>query len=151
MADWGSAIIARLEASDAWLARVGPRTDWTVSPQSTPYPRVVITTVSDPRPDHYGGEQGFRETHIQLDVYSTDSASEATQIAELALEVLRPETVKAGVRFDRASAEGPMDSGEWVDTLFIYRSRVSLYLWHADTLEPDDVVPVAHVWSEVAW
>lgn len=133
MPDWGSSVVGRLDDDDDWTARVGPRTDWTVSPPETPYPRSVLTTISDPRPDHFGGEEGFRQTWLQLDVYSTESAQEANEIAEIAIRVLKPEWEGEGIRFDRAGVDGPTDSGEQQDTLYVYRSRVDFRLWHAQT------------------
>ena len=136
MADWGSAVVARLEADQPFVDRVGSSIDWTVSPEGTPSPRVVLTTISDPRPDHFDGEEGFRQTRLQLDVYSTLSAGEASAVAEMAIGILKPEAEPLepdGIRFDLAGVEGPVDSGEQKDTLYEYRSRVDFLLWHAQT------------------
>lgn len=131
MADWGSATVDRLEAHLPFWTPLGGRVDWTVSPPETPYPRCVLTGVSDDRPDHYSGPD-LRQTRLQLDVYSSVSAAEANDIAEQSVDALQPEAIVSGIHFRRAaSVEGPVDGGDQLDTLYAYRARVDFVLLHS--------------------
>lgn len=144
MPDWGSALVARLDARAALTALLAAgAVDWGVLPQDTARPSLVLNTVSDPRPDHYSGEQGFRQSRVQAEAWSDVSADEATRIAEEAIRAVRPDPgedgsdetgawSEAGVRFDRPQIEGPVDSGEQLDTLYAFRARVDLLLWHCE-------------------
>ena len=132
MADWGEAVVGRLTADQAVAQLVGDRVDWTRRPQDDGYPAIVLQTISDPRPDHFTGAQGFRPSRLQLDAYSTESAGEATRIAEAAIDALRPPDDNAfGIRFDRAGVDGPTDGGDQLDTVYVYWARVDFLLWHA--------------------
>lgn len=132
MADVGSAIVGRLEADPAWTAVIDGRLDWGVSLPETPYPRAVANFITRDRPDHYtGSDMAF--SRLQLDVYSAVSSGEAAEIAELAIDVLQPEDTVGGVRFCRAvEVDGPTDSGDQTDTLYIYRARTEFALLHAN-------------------
>jgi hypothetical protein len=143
MADWGAALTARLLADAALAAAVGARIDWNVRPDKEALPAVILQTVSDPRPDHFGGEQDFRQTRVQVDCWSLVSADHATQIAEKVIAAVRPVPGQAGsyddgswerdgVRFDRPQVEGPVDGGEQLDTVYVHRARVDVLLWHSE-------------------
>lgn len=143
MADWGAALVARLEANVALAGLLAGGVDWGVLPQETALPSLVLNTISDPRDDHYRGEQGLRRTRVQADAYSSVSADEASRIAEAAIAAVRPDPgvdgadesggwSQGGVRFDRPQIEGPEDSGEQLDTLYAFRARVDLLLWHCE-------------------
>ena len=132
MANVGAAIIARLEGSAAWLGAVGTRTDWGVSQEGTPSPRVVATWITRDRPDHYTGED-LCYSRLQIDVYSETSANEAGDIAEIAIAILRPEEIIGGVRFERAvEIDGPADGGEQTETLYLHRARTDFAFLHAN-------------------
>ncbi len=132
MQDVGAAIVERLAANQAWWALVGGRLDWTVSPQETPFPRAVGLIVSAEQPDHFEGED-IAFTRFQLDVYSTVSAEEAASIARAAIPILKADAVAGGIWFRRAvEVEGPTDSGDQLDTLYVYRARTDFALLHSD-------------------
>lgn len=144
MADWGSALTAQLLADTALTAALGAdagNIDWSTRPESGR--GVTLETVSDPRPDHFRGEQSFRRTRVQADAWSNVSADDAVKIAEAVIGAVRldPDEGNAdasgswerdGVRFDRPQVEGPEDGFERLDTVVIYRARVDLLLWHSE-------------------
>lgn len=144
MADWGAALIARLEARATLVALLGPAgVDWGKLPQGEDMPGVALFVVSDVREDHYQGEQGLRRSHVQADCLSARSAEEASRIAEELMAAVRPEPgqegadagggwVSQGVQFYRPAAEGPVDSGEQKDLIYVHRARVDLHLWHVE-------------------
>lgn len=144
MADWGAALIARLNARGALTALLGSGgVDWGILPQEANRPALILNVVSDPRPDHFGGEQGLRQTRVQADAWSDVSADEAARIAEEAIRAVRPDPLtdgadltgawsEGGVRFDRPQIEGPEDGGEQLDTLYAFRARTDLLLWHCE-------------------
>lgn len=132
MPDWGSAVVDRLLEDEAVAQLIGERVDWTRRPQADGYPAIVLQTISDPRPDHFMGADGFRQTRLQLDAYSTESAADATRIAEAAIDALRePVDDASGIRFDRAGVDGPTDGGDQLDDVYVHWARVDFLLWHA--------------------
>lgn len=132
MADIGAAIIERLEGHAPFWTPLGGRVDWTVSQQSTPFPRAVLTIITAQRDDHFDGPD-LRFTRLQLDVYSDTSAAEAAAIAEEGINALQPEATVGGVRFNRAvEVDGPTDGGDQTDTLYAFRARTDFALLHAD-------------------
>jgi hypothetical protein len=144
MADWGAALVARLDARASLTDLLGSEgVDWGIVPQETVRPSVVLNVISDPRGDHYRGEQGMRQTRVQADCYSETSADEAYRIADEVIAAVRPDPgqdgaddtgawSQDGVRFDRPQIEGPVDSGEQLDTLYVHGARVDLLLWHCE-------------------
>lgn len=146
MGDWGASLVGRLEARAALaalLAGGGGGIDWNTRPEDRGKRSVVLQTVSDPRPDHYGGAQGLRWTRVQADCWSAHSADEAARIAEEVIAAVRPDPgtdgaddagawVQDGVQFQRPEIDGPVDSGEQGEVLYQHRSRLDLLLWHSD-------------------
>ena len=143
MADWGAALVNQILGSAAVSALAGDRGDWNVRPQIDRGACLVFSTASDDRPDHFGGEQSFRQTRVQVDAWSGVSADEATRLAEAVIAAVRLEPgspgvrddgswERDGVRFDRPQVEGPVDGGEQLDTLYVHRARVDLLLWHSE-------------------
>lgn len=146
MADWGAALIALTLDGEGVTALVGEQVDWTVRPAIRDLPGLVFETITDDRTDHFSGAQGLRMTRVQADAYSAVSAQEATAVAEALIAWLRPDPgtlgsdvtgarVKDGIRFDRMGAEGPVDSGDQLDTVYVHRARVDLLVWHAEIEE----------------
>lgn len=149
MADWGSALTAQLLANVPLQGLVGQRVDWSEWAEPGVPRQVTLQVVSDPRPDHFRGAQGLRRSRVQADAWSTESADEATRIAEALIAAVRLDPgdpnplegmpdptgawVRDGVRFDRPQIEGPVDGVERHDTVSIYRARVDLLLWHCET------------------
>jgi len=132
MKDVGAAIIERLQQDVGWWGSVGGRVDWTISQPETPYPRVVLLIVSQSHPNHYDGPDP-REARLQLDVYSDRSAEEASTIAGQAIPILQPDDVAGGIWFRRAAdIDGPTDSGDRNDTLYVYRARTDFALMFTD-------------------
>src|SRR5690349_16150081 len=78
---------SRLQAIAALTALVGSRIDWGFRPEP-PTPALVLEIVSDPRPAHFKGDQGLRQTRVQVDAWA-DTRMKAKRVAELAIRGLR--------------------------------------------------------------
>ena len=60
--------------ADAGLsALVGSRVTWTMRPQATALPAVVLTIISEVRPYTYAGEVALYETRVQADTYAASA------------------------------------------------------------------------------
>lgn len=144
MADWGSALTGQLLANvplQTLLGADAQNIDWSTRPAGGR--GITLETTSDPRPDHFRGEQSFRRTRVQADCWSNVSADDAVKIAEAVIAAVRLDPgvsgadasgswERDGVRFDRPQIEGPEDGFERVDTVVIYRARLDLLLWHSE-------------------
>jgi hypothetical protein len=138
----------RLQAIPALVALVGPRIDWGFRPEPE-VPALVLEIVSDPRPDHFKGAQGLRQTRVQVDAWAADRLT-AKRVAQLAMNGLRPaavidlpaegepgwiEGLAPGVRFERSTAEGP-ELGTFpgaTPNSIVHRARFDLLTWWALT------------------
>ena len=129
MADLQNALFSRL--TTALSGSIGTRAYWSKVPQGAAMPYLRMQTVSDPRPQHLQGYQSFRETRVQVDIFSR-FYGEARGIAEgIIAEMADPKTV-AGVKFGRVRAEGPRDLGEDVEGVgFVHRLSLDLLAWHS--------------------
>ncbi len=128
--DMQGALRARLLAALTVTTLVGTRVHWMTRPQNDPLPSITLLTVSDGRPKHLKGYQGFRETRVQCDCWAS-TYSQARALAEAAIAVLSPPQTGNGVRFDHAIADGPRDLGENIGTAFIHRASVDFIIWHS--------------------
>ncbi len=129
MADLQSALRTRLTA--ALSDKIGARAYWSKVPQSAVMPYLRMSTVSDPRAQHLKGYLTFRETRVQVDVFSR-SYAEARGIAETMIAAVADPATVAGVRFGRTRAEGPTDLGEDVEGVgFVHRLSLDLLAWHS--------------------
>lgn len=129
MADFATALRARLLADEEVAATVGTKVYWTLVPQGTELPYIRMQTVSDERPEHLGGYDGARQTRVQVDCFAA-RYGEARGLAEdVIAAVALPERVD-GVTFGRVKAEGPRDLGEDTAQGFIHRASVDLLVEH---------------------
>lgn len=129
MADFASALFARLTADAQVKAVVGSRVYWVNRPQGTPLPAIRLQTISDPRPAHLGGYDGARITRVQADCMAATYGA-ARQLAEkVVAAVVTPATV-GGIQFGHTKAEGPIDLGEDTASGFVYRASVDLLVEH---------------------
>lgn len=134
--DMQGALRARLLAAAPVIALVGNRVDWMTRPQSAGLPAITLQTISDDRPKHLKGYQGFRETRVQCDCWASTYA-QSRALAEEVIGVVSPPHAGNGIRFDHAIADGPRDLGEMVGgaantgTTFVHRASVDFIIWHA--------------------
>lgn len=130
MADFASALVARLLADPGVAAAVGEKVHWVKIEQAEAVPYVRLQTISDPRPEHLGGYTGARVTRVQADCFAGTYGA-ARALASLVIAALAQPAVFTGVRFGRTKAEGPRDLGEDSAVGFIHRASLDLLVEHS--------------------
>lgn len=129
MADFATALRARLIADADVSPLVGTKIYWGIVPQSAALPYVRLQTVSDVRPQHLGGYQGARVTRVQADCFSS-SYGGARAIAEEVIAAVATPVTTGGVQFGRVKAEGPRDLGEDTAAGYVHRASLDLLVEH---------------------
>jgi len=119
----------RLKDDAGVAAIVGTRIDWTVRPQGSSYPAVVLRTISDGRPQHMGGFQNFRETRVQIDCFAATRAT-ASALSAAVIAAIAPAAEVSGVTFRRAFIDTVRDLGANTDTGFVHRDSIDALIWH---------------------
>lgn len=123
------ALRARLLGDAGVAALASNRVDWSVRPQGSILPAIVLTTVFDDRTQHMAGFDGYRRTRVQIDCYAAKKA-DAVALREAVLAAVVPAATQGGVTFLRAFVNTVLDRGEQTETGFIYRELIDLNLWH---------------------
>lgn len=106
MTDFAIGLRNRLVADTAVSAVVGTRVYWDIVPQTATLPYVVLTIVSDPRPEHLKGYQSARVTRVQTDCYAA-SFGAAKQLGSKIVQAVAQPWSTAGGRFGRVKCQGP--------------------------------------------
>lgn len=131
MPDYRVSFRSKLKASTELVDIVGDRLDWGPRADGSGLPAVCMHVTSDPRPKHFTGWQGLRETRIQIDCFSDVGVDEALAIAELVFLAIGGPFVLDGVRFEMPSIEGPETSGNQEERIYVHRARLDVLAWHA--------------------
>ena len=131
---WEIALRARLLDDAGVAALVGTADgvksiDWTLSPQGAAEPRIVLSTVSDPRPQTHDGPDSIRPSRVQVDVIARDRASVVT-LREAVIAALLPAGTFGAIQFDRARVDAGRDLGRMGETRFIHRDQIDFIIWH---------------------
>lgn len=93
-------------------------------------PAILLTAISDDRPQHLKGFD-LSSGRIQIDTYAATS-KEAWDLAEAALTAATPGGTFNGHAFGRADvALGPRDLAERVGTTTVFRVSMDLIFHHA--------------------
>lgn len=129
MADFATALAARIMADGPVAAVVGTKVHWVKVPQNTPLPYVRLQTISDVRPEHLKGYDGARVTRVQADCFAA-SYGAARGLAEKIITALAEPGTHGGIKFGRIKAEGPRDLGEDVAGTFVHRASIDLLVEH---------------------
>lgn len=124
-----TAFRTRLKNDAGVAALVGNRIDWGVRPQGSISPCVVLTIVSDPRPQHMGGNIDQRATRVQLDCYGPTRASVVT-LREAVIAAILPPAVVSGVDFQRAFIDTVRNFDAHTDTGVVFRDMIDAQIWH---------------------
>jgi hypothetical protein len=124
-----TALRARLKADAGVSALVGSRIDWSVRPQGSSTPCVVLTTIADDRDQHFQGFATYRPTRLQIDCYAATKAV-AVSLREAVIAAVVPEATQSGVTFLRAFINTVLDRGDQTETGFIHRELIDLTCWH---------------------
>lgn len=121
--DWRTALRARV------TGLAGGRVYWADRPQSSALPAIVLTAVSDDRPQHLKGFS-LAPGRIQIDAYAATS-KESWDLAEAALAALVPGGTFNGHNFSRADvALGLRDLTERSGTTTTFRVSFDLTIHH---------------------
>lgn len=124
-----AALRTRLLADADITARVSERIDWTLARQGQPLPSIVLTMVSDPRPQNFSGFEAMRQSRVQVDVRA-ETALAALQLRDLVIAALVPAALVDGVQFRRGFVDAVRDASADTPTGFIHRQSVDFLIWH---------------------
>jgi hypothetical protein len=126
--DWREALRARA------TGLASGRVYWTERPQTSALPAIVLTAVSDDRPQHLKG-YSLAPGRVQVDVYGKGPA-ETWDLAETVLTTLVPGASANGHNFSRADvALGPRDLTDRVGSTTVFRVSMDLIFHHAENEE----------------
>lgn len=130
MADFATALRARLIADAAVSAVVSTRIYWGVVPQGADLPYIRLHVISDPRPEHLKGYESARRTRVQASCFAA-SFGAAKQLGAMIVKATEAPWSTADGRFGRVKAEGPRE-GKGADTPagFTHHQIVDLIVSH---------------------
>lgn len=126
--DWRAAFRARA------TGLAGGRVYWGDRPQGGALPAIVISSVSDDRPQTLK-DWDLAPARIQIDAYAATN-KEAWELTETLITTLVPGNVSNGHTFSRAEvALGPRDLHERIGNTTIFRVSMDLIVAHKETEE----------------
>lgn len=128
------ALVVRVDADSTLAGLIGTRRYWGIAPQNAPFPRVVMTVISDMRDQHMTGFNSLWETRVQIDAYA-ETRMEAMALREALIAALIPDAILTGHRFDRAHINFITDRGEDITTKYVHRQLLDISFWHGTTEE----------------
>lgn len=104
---------------------------WSVRPDGSPFPAIVLTLVYDDRSQNFEGFNAFRSSRVQIDCYALDYPTVAA-MREAVISTIVPEASEAilGVRFLRAFINTVVDRGDQTDSGFVHRQLLDVTVWH---------------------
>lgn len=127
--NWQQALRQRLLDAPAVSAIIAARATWRVRPADGPLPALVLTTVSDPRPQTLKEFYPRRESRVQLDCYAATQA-EVSALCDAAIAALAPGGAFSGIKFGRANFDPVRDLGTETETGFVHRYSFDILIWH---------------------
>lgn len=132
--NWEQALRQRLLDETAVAALVGSRVDWTRRAQDGALPAVVLTLVSDPRPQHLEGFEARRQSRVQIDCLASGAngktRAEVAALREAVIAVLAPAATVGAITFGRSTFDPVRDLGEDTESGFVHRDSFDAYIWH---------------------
>lgn len=108
---------------------VGKSVYWRIRPQSQPVPAIVLTIISDPRPQHLEGFHSLRDTRIQLDCYGR-TYDETRALRDDVITAIAPYARVGDTRFDHAEIENVLDRGDDTAAGFQHCHAIDATIWH---------------------
>lgn len=124
------ALRSRLKADAAVAAIVATRIDWSVRPQRSAMPAIVLQVVSDVRPQTFKENTGTRETRVQIDCYALTRA-QAISLRDAVINAISSGGTFFSVSFSRTFINNVIDRGENTDTGFVHRELIDASIWHS--------------------
>lgn len=107
----------------------GSRVYWTLRPQNSALPAIVLSVVSDVRTQNMDGFDGYQSKRVQIDCYATTYA-EAASMREAVIAGVVPADDAGGVNFLRSFVNNTMSRGEDTAAGFVHRQMIDLTVWH---------------------
>lgn len=124
-----TALRSRLLDDGPLSSLVGSNIDWTVRPERSTYPAVVLQVIGDDRSQHMRGFNGFRQTNVQIDCFAIDRSS-VVDIRDAVIAAVVPSGEKDGVTFLRSFIRNVIDLGANSETGFVHRDSIDFTIWH---------------------
>lgn len=121
--DWEQALRTRAKAA------VAATVDWDLRPEHSGLPCVVLTLVSDPRPQHLKGFNVHRESRVQVDCWA-ETATAAYDLREALIPVLVDAGTFDGIEFGRGAIEIGLRRAEKTEAGFVHRDSFDLITLH---------------------
>lgn len=125
---WQAALRSRIK-QDAGVAALCQQVDWTTRPQGSKMPAIVLTLVSDGRPQHLKGNQSIRQTRVQIDVLAT-TAVQKWALTEAVIKAIEGPFEQEGVQFARSFIDTVTDRSTSTDTAFVHVDKIDVLIWH---------------------
>jgi len=132
VADFETAVRARLLADAGVQALAGTRVDWGENAPGGAYPAVRLTLSSSPLGRHMTGFDGWRRPRIQADAMAPDGPAKV-RLREAIVAALAPSGTFFGVCFGRAQDVVVSGANEQVEQTFVHRDVILLTLPYLET------------------
>lgn len=121
--DMEAALRARLIAA---ATPAGSRIYWEDRPQGQPLPAVVLTVISDLRPQTLS-DWDMLEARVQADVLATSFAGKKA-LKEAVIAALTPAHLGNGIQFMRATEINAVPRNERTETQYIFRDAIDFLI-----------------------
>ena len=112
----------------AQVLTVADNVYWTVRPQSSPLPAVVLTVVADAREQDLESFTN-RNTRVQFDVWALDRAGVVT-LREAVIAAVAGPFLRDGIQFQRGIFDEVADRGSDTDVVFVHRDQFDVTFRH---------------------
>ena len=122
-------IRTRLLDDSPVAAIAGTRINWGARPQGEAYPSIVLTLISDARPQNFKANIDSRFSVVQIDCYGA-TAAQATALREAVISAIVPPATVGGVIFDRAFIDMVRNLNSHTETGIVYRDVIEARVWH---------------------
>lgn len=104
---------------------------WGIRPQDSALNAITLQTISAPRDQHMKGAQAVQWVRVQADCWSATFGG-ALAMAKRVIAIAEAAATVEGIKFRRASVEGPVDRGEQTEAAFVHRQQVDLMFFYSD-------------------
>lgn len=124
----------RLQADVPLLVLAAAGIDWGKRPDLiaiTDATGITLNIAALPNDMHFRGPQGRLEATVSIDVWSGVSHEAADAAARRIIAIIQEPATVDFVQMDAAFVDGPEDSGNQEETLYVHRSRLVARVWHA--------------------
>lgn len=135
--DWEQALRRRCLGDAGVAALVGTRVYWRVRPQGSALPALVLTLISDPRPQTLKAFQERRFSRVQVDCWADggepsapETRAQVVALREAAIAALAGPFTQDGIGFGRSDFTPVTDRGESTETGVVHRDQFDVLVFH---------------------